>query len=487
MTLRIVAVLMLLSQVEAASADQFEPVREQIRRTMAEQNVVSISVAVASGGRIVWEESFGWADKEARVSATVHTPYSLASVSKPVTATGLMVLVERGRVDLDAPVNRYLGEAKLHAWVGEGDAATVRRVANHTSGLAEHRQFFFANEPYAPPSMDETIRRYANLISAPGEQYRYSNLGYGILDAVIARVSGQSYQDFMQREVFAPLGMNHSSVVVAPDAQASQAVRYDETGARIPFYDFDHRGASSVYACVHDLARFAMFHLKDHLQGQRAILSDVSIDTMHRRTSTLSAAESNKGFGVGWGVVDRPDGYHVISHTGGMPGVATAVMAVPDEDIAVAVLSNSGRERGRDPTTAIVDAAMHQLLPRWTKTVPAVSAANNAPVASELQGLWRGSLHTGQAVLPLQLDLRDPAAIRIRVGDQPFTLVEDAHMHDGWLHGAAVGELGTEETRRFPDYKLDLALKLRGSALQGSISAVGNHFSLNHWAELRKE
>src|SRR5712692_9618381 len=194
------AALALLSP--ALGNDQFERVRGIIRKAMMEEQLPSLAVGVASSGKILWEEGFGWADRENRTPATEHTMYSLASVSKTLTATGLMVLVERGRIDLDRPINDYLGEAKLKAWVGSAVEATVRRVANHSSGLPLHYQFFYEDEPHRPPSMDETILRYGNLVTAPGERYQYSNLGFGVLDYVIARVSRRAYEDFMREEVF---------------------------------------------------------------------------------------------------------------------------------------------------------------------------------------------------------------------------------------------------------------------------------------------
>src|ERR1700731_2390422 len=113
----------------------FSAVRELIRARLVEQSLPSLAVAGAGNGTILWEEGFGWADRENRVPGTEHTMYSLASISKPITATGVMVLKEQGKLDLDRPINEYLGEPKLKAWIGDAAEATVRRVANHTAGL----------------------------------------------------------------------------------------------------------------------------------------------------------------------------------------------------------------------------------------------------------------------------------------------------------------------------------------------------------------
>ncbi len=152
-----------------SAADRYEDVREYIRAGLVSDSVPSIAVAVAQNGKIVWQEGFGWADRERRIPATEHTMYLLASVSKSMTATALMTLVEQGKVALDAPANNYLGNAKLHARVGDANAASVRYLLDHRSGLPTHLQFFYFDEPYRQPSRDETLLRYGNLFTAPGE------------------------------------------------------------------------------------------------------------------------------------------------------------------------------------------------------------------------------------------------------------------------------------------------------------------------------
>src|SRR5437588_9391696 len=101
----------------------FGTVRELIRTRLVEQSLPSLAVAVAREGEIVWEEGFGWADRENRVPASEHTMYSLASISKPITTTGLMVVREQGKLDLDRPIDEYLWEAKLKGWAGDAAGA----------------------------------------------------------------------------------------------------------------------------------------------------------------------------------------------------------------------------------------------------------------------------------------------------------------------------------------------------------------------------
>ncbi len=140
--------------------DRFDPVRSLIDKRVREHGIVSLAIAVAKYGEIVWEEAFGWADLDQRKHAMPHSIYAQASVTKSFTATGLMLLVERGLVGLEDPVNDYLGDSWLISHVGDPAEATVRLVLRHASGLPTHANVFFSNEASAPPDQDESIRRY---------------------------------------------------------------------------------------------------------------------------------------------------------------------------------------------------------------------------------------------------------------------------------------------------------------------------------------
>lgn len=474
------------------SLPEFDPLREQIHSELAEHpEVASIAVAVARGGQIVWAEGFGWADREQQRPATADTPYSLASISKPITATGLMLLVAEGKIDLDAAANDYLGEAKLTARVGDARDATVRRVADHTAGLPLHYQFFYADEPARRPPMDETIRRYGNLVTAPGEIFEYSNLGYGILDEIIARVSGRPYAEFMQARVFGPLGMTRSAIDIAPAWHGQEATRYDEDGQPLPFYDFDHPGGSAVYASARDLARFAMFHLKNDLPDQQAILDHAAIDRMHQPPSNDVDPESH--YGIGFGIV-RQGERRRIAHSGSMGGVSTQMRLFPEDDVAIVVLSNT---RSAMPAR-IADAITLQLVPDWRPDPPRSedqpSQQGFAPPAA-LVGRWQGHVHTEEHEMPVEFDIRTDGDVHARIGDQLRTLLDDIHFEDGRLTGQMAARIDTPDTLRYPN-TIRLSLTLRDDVLNGSATNVdwGNGLphdprarnALTHWIELRK-
>lgn len=474
-----------LSCAVSAQADRFDLIRERIRSDLVEQSIPSVAVAVVQDGKIVWEQGFGWADRERRIPANEHTVYSLASVSKPMTGTGLMTLVQAGKIDLERPINDYLGAAKLRARVGDVAMATVRRVADHSSGLPVHWQFFYADEPYRQPSIDATILHYGNLVTAPGERFNYTNLGYGILDHVISRVSARAFADFMRQEVFLPLGMTRSCVELAPALRPYAAIRYGADGLPLPDYAANHPGASAVWSSVHDVARFALFHLKGHLADQQAILTDVSLDEMHRRTVDRGA-----GFGYGLGFeVSRVHGYRMVHHSGGMDGVATNLMLFPEQRLGIVVLQNSRSHT--DPS--IAELIAHEMLPDW----PLVSWADR-PAATKsyqtpqlLRGTWQGVLATYLADVPLQLSFTADDSVQVRLGGQPATLVGEPHFQDESFSGDFQGRIGTPDTDQY-EYRISLALKLRGNVLNGAATAIQQHpvrgrTALSHWVELHRQ
>jgi CubicO group peptidase (beta-lactamase class C family) len=477
---------MLLSVIPLVAQDRFDNARALIRQQIADGSAPSISVAVAQHGKIVWEQSFGWANREEMIPATVNTMYSLASVSKPMTATGLMTLVQAGKINLDKPINGYLGDAKLKARIGNANDATVRRVANHSAGLPFHYQFFYSNQPYPKPTYDQTILRYGNLVTIPGEHFQYSNLDYGTIGYVLARVSGEIYSDFMRQNIFLKLGMTHTSVGIGPGLDKFQAIRYDSKGTPIPFYVTDTTGASDIYSSVHDVIRFGMFQLKDHLPDQMQILTDASIEAMQQPTMKISKA---LGYGIGWNIEDRPDGYRVVSHTGGMPGVATVLMLVPSEDIAVVVLTNSLQY----PPTAvfeIVNAIFKALLPKWQVAPPKPKATAPFTLGSNLLGTWKGTLHTYQKDFPVTLKFLPSGDVHIQLADELPSLLNNVQFKDGWLSGDAWGEMPTGDAERHHTNDLQFSLKLRGNHLNGAVSATVHgeiRVALSQWLDVEKQ
>jgi CubicO group peptidase (beta-lactamase class C family) len=445
---------------------RLDSVRARVRRLMDSAKVASLSIAVGRNGRIIWEEAFGNADVEGRVRATPTTLYSLASISKPMTATALMRLAEQEKIDLDRPANDYLGDAKISGIAGKASDATVRRVLSHTAGLPLHYRFFYEGGSVARPTMDEAIDRYAITVFPPGEVYSYSNLGYGVLEEIIARVSGKSYEAFMREDVFVPLGMPTATISTGAGL-SNAAVRYDAKQKPIPYYDFDHRGGSAVYASAHDLVRFGMFHLKQRVAGQQPVLRPATIDAMQR---VETPGDTTSGYGLGW-IIDTDQGTRVVYHTGGMPGVATSLKLFPEHDVAIAVLGNAS---GVVPH-AIMFTVTGAVIPGYDASAAqreALAPPGPFVTPSALWGEWTGRVRMYDGdTMPITL-LVKPDDVHVRLGDsQLWAVLTRPTFRDNLLSGGFLGTIPTDDARRHPHY-LAVSLQHADGKLRGWAAAI---------------
>jgi CubicO group peptidase (beta-lactamase class C family) len=475
-------------QVSVAPPPELDSLRPVIRQMMENAHAPSIAVAVAQHGKILWEEGFGLADIGHRIPATSNTLYSMASISKPITATGLMTLVQRGTIALDHPANDYLGRGKITGYADDAGGATVERVMSHTAGLPLHYRFFYEGGDEARPSMDDAIARYAIVVYPPGRVYNYANLDYGIVEQMIAHTSHESYETYMHRAVFTPLGMKRTAIGTGRGL-TDAAVRYDDSLKAVAFYDFDHRGASAVWTTAHELLRFGMFHLRDHLPDEKPILADSTILAMeHARTP----GDTAHGYGLGWGL-DDDHGYRRVSHTGGMPGVATRLDLYPSEDLAVVVLENQSSPL----PTQIASAIENVLLRGRGEALAADRAAQQGrprPVfaaPTELVGDWAGTLRTYQGTVPLTIRVKsDEILVRLGGPDALWSFVNRASFQDQLLAGQFLGTIPTADAQRHP-HNVGMSLWYADGKLRGWLAAIATNRpvagAVSSYAELTRQ
>jgi len=388
-----------------------EAFRTKIRKIVADGAAPSLPVAVARNGEIVWSEAFGFADREARVAATVETPYSIASLTKPFTATALMILEARQRLGLDDPLSRYLGTLERPGVSASGDV-TLRRSLGHVAGFPVHYQYFFDDQSDRPLSFADTMRCYGAEIQKPGSRYTYSNLGFGALGETVARVSGQPYRDFLAREVFAPLGLKRASVPERAEEAVTAAKRYGRDGSLLPFYVTDFPGGSAVFASVEDVVRFGSFHAGALMAGQRAVLTPASVTAMQQK--------GTGDYGLGWSVNSNWNTHTVIWHSGAMPGSAATLWLVPAEKIAIAVVANQIAA----PVNQLAGEILADLLPagRPTAGSPAPEEAKpSTPVPTpratdHSTGRYRGRLMTCPKPEMLAIDVQRPGEVQLTLG-----------------------------------------------------------------------
>jgi CubicO group peptidase (beta-lactamase class C family) len=487
-SLLLIALLSLAFSVRADQVDppdQFSGVRDRIKTLIDNGDSPAVSVAVVQNDRLIWAEGFGYADLETKTPATADTIYRLASISKSFTGTGLMVLVDRGDIDLDAPANRYLIGEKLRSYIGSADAITVRQLANHTSGLPLHWNFFYPG--HQPPAFDHTLRRYGFAYRRPGTFWEYSNLAYGVLDRITANAAGKSWSHFMQHEVYTRLGMTRTSDHIIDHYKHDAATQYgrDVTGrfSPVPHYDFDHPGASAVVSSARDMAKYARMHLNNgQLDGVR-ILSEEAAQEMRRPTAFSPAR--NLGYGVAFN-----DGMFLgrrsNSSSGGMPGVSTTVRLFPDERNAIVVLTNTSNH---DVTTGVMTAIAKKLYP---------SAAGAAPVDREqdnseddqsdklgpFTGTWTGTVIRDGREIPIFVDIKDPASATMSFAGGETKQLDELSVDDQQFVGKTTGKLVVNHAYQ-GESEIYLRLRRQDDRLVGRMTAIAPaYFALSHWVAL---
>lgn len=487
-TVRAILLLALCGWCHDASAQvampaEFAPVRAEIEQVIRDKQAPSVAVAVVRDDKVIWAEGFGFADLEGRKPATANSIYRLASISKPIAATGLMMLVERGLIDLDKAANEYLGDVKLTARRGQASQMTVRRIANHTSGLPLHYSFFYpGTQPY---SYDEVIRRHGFAATVPGERFQYSNLGYGLIGYVTQLTAQMPWEEFMRRQLYDRMGMARTDAGFRPghlDDATKQYTR-DAAGRWIPvtYYDFDHPGASVVCSSALDMARFARMHLNGGVIEDIRVLAPESVAEMQVPSGVRSGDSS---YGVGW-VISKFHGRHCVSHSGGMPGVSTMLRLYPNERVATIVLLNSDSRLVTGRITSKLAEALFGDNPQ-SDNQNSQAPNNSSESPTQYTGLWKGTFAHFDGDVPVELRISSPGDAKIRFGgggERPLRVY------------SGQGDIFVAQTdvkfATLPSYHgvptLEVRLQREGDQLAGvGVSLAEGYFALSNWMELNR-
>ena len=332
------------SQTLTAPADQYleavELGRRLARTIIAEDSLPGISIAVGLDGEIVWAEGFGWADKADSVPITPLTRFPTGSSVKPVTATAVGILVDQGRLDLDAPVQQYLPSYPQKRW-----PVTTRDLLGHIAGV---RHYAGEHEVFTGEHCEDVgdgLARFAadTLLFRPRTQYQYSTFGYVLIGAVVQAAAGEPYLTFVQREILTPLGMDHTS----PDEPvAGRATGYQPStnrSTRLGIEPAPTRDQSCILpaggfiSTPSDLVRFGLSMLDNRLLEPATL-------GMLRTEQTLESGEPTE-YGLGWFVHRVPFQQGgpptlVVGHGGSSVGGSTAFMTLPEHGIVVSATSN---------------------------------------------------------------------------------------------------------------------------------------------------
>ena len=328
-----------------------------IEERMEELRIPGLAVAIASNGRIIVARGYGVADVQNGAPVTAETRFDLASITKQFTAAGIMLLVEEGRIDLDASIRTYLPE------VPESRAGiTVRHLLTHTSGLP------FAGFLRNPPIDITTNMWYpAGLADpvefAPGDGFQYSDRNYRLLGLITERVAGMAWREFMPTRLFRPLGMNDTYIVdrwrIFENEARNYDLRDDELVNARRVYHVETPSHNGVFSNVLDLVRWDAALYSDDL------LSEQSRENMWTPT-TLSDGYRHP-YGFGW-ALDQRAGRPVQLH-GGVTG--TMIVRFPRDTLAVIVLTNLGAGGNAG---AIAWSVAQMMIPELRSGLPTESA-----------------------------------------------------------------------------------------------------------------
>ena len=295
------------------------------------------SLLIMKDGEITYQKAFGYADVENKKPNTIKTVFQIGSVSKELTAAGILLLVEKGKLSLDDTLTKFIPD-----FIEPANKVTIKNLLVHNSGIPIYTEL--PDKPFKWESKD-SLEDIINLIKhrkfdfEPGEKFNYSNSGYAILAYIIQKASGMIYGDFMREKIFLPLGMNHTIDGGNNENIGERAKGYtfdikDKKVKKAIFTEFNQlAGAGSIISTVEDIAAW------DNAVKNKKLLSEKSWDMALSRQVEAGMFGDSVYYGYGW-IIQNYFNHKLIWHTGGMAGFLCANYLFPDDDLAIIFLSN---------------------------------------------------------------------------------------------------------------------------------------------------
>ena len=310
---------------------------EYISETLVDTGIPSLSIALVKDGSIAWQDAFGYSNATLKVPATPDTVYAVASCFKPVTAMAVMQLVDKGLVELDDPVNQYLGDSPLSDLTGDGKPVTVRHLLSHYSGLSVSTQLVPVWQRELPKTLQEHVAEL-QPVSDPGVKYEYSNSGFTVAGLLIEKVTGHSFEHYVVENILKPAGCSTLGPVNPTPEMLEHLARPYSVVDQKPIPEVNYRldvvPAGDIHLTVPDLARILSPHVNDGLIGKTRLLSVSSIEEM--RTPQFGGSD-----GLDFGI-RKIDGETFVMHGGGIPGYSSKFLLATKSGDGVCIAANAG-------------------------------------------------------------------------------------------------------------------------------------------------
>ena len=329
-TTLLVASLVFLLFLPCLAQEPNKAIDDYVEAEMSRQRLPGVSLAVVRNGQVVYAKGYGYANLEHQVPVKPLTIFQSGSVGKQFTATAVMMLVEQGKINLDEKISKYLGDVPP-AWKD----ITVRHLLTHTSGLTDYPSDFDFRRDYTE---DDLLKRAQAIPPAfkQGENWQYSNLGYVTLGILIHKVSGQFYGDFLQQNVFKPLGMTNTRIINEADIIPNRAAGYHFVRNELKNQDWvspslNTTADGALYFTVLDIAKWDA-----GLYGE-TLLKKSSLEQMW--TPVRLNNNTTYDYGFGWSFT-KMNGHRLIEHGGAWQGFTSYIGRYVDDQITVIVLDN---------------------------------------------------------------------------------------------------------------------------------------------------
>jgi serine beta-lactamase-like protein LACTB len=325
------------AQTKSLSADKRAQIEKAASSFLAANSVPGISVAVVQDGELLWSAGFGMADLENFVPATSSTLFRLGSISKPITATAILQLSERGKLDLDAEVQNYCPAFPKKEW-----SIATRQLLGHLGGIRHYNPDGKGDIPddnakhFA--SMEESLQIFANdaLVAKPGTKFHYSTYGYTLLGCVLEGASSEKYVDYVKENVFEPAAMEETEAdnFFAVIQHRSRWYHKDKAGVvqNAGVLDSSYKiPGGGLISSADDMARFEIAIFANKL------LKPATREVMW--TPQKAVDGSPTGYALGWGT-QKKYGLALVEHTGGQQGTSTSIILAPERRAGIVVLAN---------------------------------------------------------------------------------------------------------------------------------------------------
>lgn len=419
-----------------------------IESQMAYRGLPGMSIGIVYDQELIWSKGFGFADIDKKVAATPGTIYRIASISKVFTATAIMQLRDQGKLKLDDPVEKHLPWFALKNRAADAPPITIRHLLTHTAGLPRESASPYWTD-FKFPTREQMIKTLPTQEAAypPETKWKYSNLGLALAGEIVAAVSGEPFDAYVQKHILDPLGMRSSSSANMPESHKLKLAtgygrRLPEGKREVrPFTDAQGIGPAAGFAStVEDLARFASLQLRDGPVAGSPVLKPSTLKEMHRVQWVMDDWKSGRG--LGFHIVHREDG-DLVGHGGWVAGYQTALYFRPKDKIAVVALINAddGLPYPGSPDS-VVDRAFKWVGPAIRKVTTPAREDKARPEWEKYVGKYRSPwadsqvlIMNGKLVLinPTEQDPSGTLATLVPLGEHAFRI-------DGGLPSGPHGE-----------------------------------------------